>query len=78
MPANINKLQLLDLSSLHFMDRHENLLFIGGSGIGRTHLATATGMKSCKPRFSMYFITCHDLIGRLIKAYQENRHKLFF
>ena len=38
---SVNKRQLLDLSSLHFMERQENILFIGSSGVGKTHLATA-------------------------------------
>lgn len=45
---SVNKRQLLDLSSLHFMERQENVLFIGSSGVGKTHLATAIGMEACR------------------------------
>ncbi|EAC4616722.1 IS21-like element helper ATPase IstB [Listeria monocytogenes] len=72
---SVNKRQLLDLSSLHFMERQENILFIGSSGVGKTHLATAIGMEACRQRISTYFITCNDLIQRLTRAHQENRHE---
>lgn len=72
---SVNKRQMLDLSSLYFMERQENILLIGSSGVGKTHLATAIGMEACRQRISTYFITCNDLIQRLTKAYQENRHE---
>ena len=38
---NINKKELLELNSLGFVDKHENVVFIGSSGVGKTHLATS-------------------------------------
>ena len=49
----INKQELLDLASLRFIEQKENILFVGTSGVGKTHLATAIGMESAKPDFPL-------------------------
>lgn len=69
----INKQQILDLETLRFIENNENILFVGSSGVGKTHLATSIGIAAAKKRYSTYFITCHDLILNLRKAYIENR-----
>jgi DNA replication protein DnaC len=43
----INKSLILELRRCEFIDRRENVLLIGGSGSGKTHLATALGMEAC-------------------------------
>ncbi len=69
----INKQELLDLASLRFIEKKENILFVGTSGVGKTHLATAIGMESAKTRFSTYFISFQSLMNQLKKALDENR-----
>lgn len=70
---SINKNKFQDLISLRFIEENKNVLFLGPSGVGKTHLATALGMEACKKRFSVYFINCHNLIGKLNKAFFENK-----
>ena len=70
---SINKNQILDLATLRFIERSENLLFLGPSGVGKTHLATALGIKAAQSRYSTYFISCNDLMMKLNKAHMENR-----
>lgn len=48
-------------------------MFLGPSGVGKAHLATAIGVTAAKKRYSTYFIKCHDLIMQLKKAKLENR-----
>lgn len=69
----LNKEKILDLKNLRFIDNHENILFVGSPGVGKTHLATAIGMETTKNRKLTYFINCNDLIDSLKKAYNENR-----
>ncbi len=57
-----------DLASLRFIENGDNVLFIGTSGVGKTHLATGLGVEATKSHISTYFIHFHDLIGRLRKA----------
>ncbi len=69
---SINKEELLDLKNLRFIDSNENIIFIGTSGVGKTHLATAVGIESSKNRYQTYFITANDLISQLKKEQIEN------
>lgn len=72
---SINRNQIDDLMSLRFVENKENILFIGSSGVGKTHLATSIGIEASSKRISTYFINCHVLINKLVKAYHENRHE---
>ncbi|MEG2488605.1 IS21-like element helper ATPase IstB [Anaerorhabdus sp.] len=70
---SINKDQILEFTSHRFIHQNENLVFIGSSGVGKTHLATSIGISAAKKRISTYFIKCHDLVAQLKKAKLENR-----
>ena len=70
---SINKQKILDLLNLRFIEEHKNIIFLGNSGVGKTHLATAIGIDAAKKHYSVYFISCNDLINNLLKAYQENK-----
>lgn len=69
----INKSQIKDLGSLRFIEKKENILFFGTPGVGKTHLAVSIGIEAASKRQLTYFISCHDLIQNLRKAYHENR-----
>ncbi|WP_394192064.1 IS21-like element helper ATPase IstB [Paenisporosarcina quisquiliarum] len=70
---SINKQQILDFVSLRFLEKNENIIFLGPSGVGKSHLATSIGIAAAKKRTSTYFIKCHDLIQNLKRARMENR-----
>ena len=70
---SINKNEIYDLGTLRFVEDKSNILFVGNSGVGKTHLAVALGIKATEHRYSVYFITCHALIMKLNKAQKENR-----
>ena len=70
---SVSENQIRELSNLSFIENHENIIFIGNSGVGKTHLAVALGIEAAKHRNSVYFITCHNLMTKLNKAQKENR-----
>src|SRR5574344_3125380 len=70
---SINKQEFLDLTTLRFINNTENILLVGTSGVGKTHLATAIGMECAKHRYSTYFISFQELMNQLQKALKENR-----
>lgn len=72
---SVNKAEIMDLATLRFIEEKKNILLVGSSGVGKTHIATAVGIEAAKKRVSTYFIGCHDLITRLSIAHQENRLK---
>lgn len=69
----INQQQIQEFITLGFIERQENIVFLGPSGVGKTHLATAIGIAAAKKRTSTYFIKCHDLLQQLKRAKLENR-----
>ena len=69
----INKNQILDLASLRFIEDKSNIIFVGTSGVGKTHLATSIGIEAASQRVSTYFINFAILMEKIKKAAQENR-----
>lgn len=70
---SLNKSQIMDLLSLRFIEQNENILFIGSSGVGKTHLATALGIEATSKRNSTYFVHFNDLMAKFKVAAQEGR-----
>lgn len=70
---SINPEQIQDFTTLRFLEKQENIVFLGSSGVGKTHLATAVGIAAAKRRTSTYFIKCHELLQQLKRARLENR-----
>lgn len=70
---SINKEEIMDYANLRFLEENENIVFLGNSGVGKTHLATSIGIAAAKKRVSTYFIRCGDLMAQLKKAKLENR-----
>ena len=70
---SINPEQIQDFTTLRFLEKQENIVFLGSSGVGKTHLATAVGIAAAKKRTSTYFIKCHELLQQLKRAKLENR-----
>ena len=70
---SVSEAQMQEFCSLGFMERAENIVFLGSSGVGKTHLATAIGISAAQHHNITYFIKCHDLIQQLKKARLENR-----
>ena len=67
----LNKQELLDLKNLQFMDIHQNILFLGSPGVGKSHLAIALGVEACLQGKRTLFISCHELLLRLNSAHQK-------
>lgn len=70
---DINEKQVREFLNHKFIELNENIIFLGSSGVGKTHLATSIGISVAKKRMQTYFIKCHDLIQQLKKANLENR-----
>ena len=71
--TSVNKKEIYDLATLRFIENKQNILFVGNSGVGKTHLATALGIEAAQQKYGVYFISCHNLIAQLNLAYKENR-----
>lgn len=76
-PIGINKRQIEELSTLSFVQKKENLLLLGPSGVGKTHLAIAIGVLAVQKRIKTKFITAADLLLGLQRAKKEKRYESY-
>lgn len=70
---SLSKDRIMNLANLDFITEKKNIIFYGDSGVGKTHLATSIGIEAAKKRYSVYFISCSDLINNLLEAHKENK-----
>ena len=66
---SVSEQEMRELASLGFLEKSENIVFLGPSGVGKTHLATSIGIAAAKKRVSTYFIKCNDLLQQLKRAH---------
>jgi len=74
IPA-LNKMLTLELARCEYAVRRENIVALGPSGVGKTHvaLALALGLAACQRGFSVAFITASALVNQLMEARDERR-----
>lgn len=65
---SVDRARLLDLASLAFLARKENILLLGPPGVGKTHLAVALAVCACQNGSSVYFTTLDEMIRSLTAA----------
>jgi len=74
-PKKINQMQIKHLFQLQFVRDKTNAIFIGGVGMGKTHLAIALAHTACLQGYSVLFTTAVDLVNTLSAAHKIGRHK---
>ena len=74
-PKKINRAQIQNLFRLKFIEDRSNVVFIGGVGLGKTHLASALGYQACLKGQTVMFASAIDAINHLISAQRTERLK---
>jgi DNA replication protein DnaC len=74
-PKKINRLQVQQLFRLQFVEQPANVIFLGGVGLGKTHLASALGYEACLKGYTVLFATSIDVINTLSAARAAGRMK---
>ena len=69
--ADLDARLIKDLSNCDYVKKSRNVIFLGKSGTGKTHLATALGMEACKQGVRTRFVTGCGLANELIEARDE-------
>lgn len=64
----IDRRQIMDLAELGFVDRCESVLFMGPSGVGKSHLATALGIRACESGYRVEYHRAPELFPILHTA----------
>jgi DNA replication protein DnaC len=70
---SLNKMLVLDLARCEYITKRQNLLLVGNSGTGKTHLALALGLAACQKGFKVRFTTAAALVNEMIEAKDEKR-----
>jgi len=72
MPS-LNKPLTMDLARCDYVDRHQNIIALGPSGTGKTHIALGLGLAACQRGLKVRFTTAAALVHDLIEAQDERR-----
>ena len=74
---SVNKPLVLDLARGGYIDRRENVIAVGNSGTGKSHLALGLGLAACQRGYSVLWTTAAALVNSLIEA-RDEKHLLRF
>jgi DNA replication protein DnaC len=70
---SLNKMQVLELARCEWVERRENVIALGPSGTGKTHIALGLGLSACQKGMSVGFVTAAALVHELMEARDERR-----
>ena len=70
---SLSKPKVLKLASCEYIKNLENIILVGNSGVGKTHIATALAYEACRKGMKTKFFTAAGLINELVAAQQEYR-----
>ena len=67
-PTKINRLMVQNLFHLDFVKQHANVVFVSGTGLGKSHLMTALGHAACQKGHSVLFTGAIEIVNALSEA----------
>ena len=70
---SLNKMLVVELARCEYIDRRENVMALGNSGTGKTHIALGLGLAACQKGLSVGFTTAAALVNELLEARDEKR-----
>ena len=70
---SVNKALVLELARCEYVQRRENVIAVGNSGTGKTHVALGLGLAACQQGMSVGFTTAAGLVHELMEARDERR-----
>ena len=69
----LNKMQVLELARCEWIERRENIIALGPSGTGKTHISLGLGLAACQKGLSVGFTTAAALVSEMMEARDERR-----
>lgn len=70
----IPKSKVIDLATCSFVARHENVLLIGPTGVGKSHLAQALGHRACRAGHGVLYVAAHEMLRQLRAARADHSY----
>lgn len=75
--VGVNRKQIEELSTLSFIKKCENIILLGQSGVGKTHLAIALSYKAVQNRYKVKFTSIADLLSNANRAKRDKKYDAF-
>ncbi|WP_174803641.1 IS21-like element helper ATPase IstB [Martelella limonii] len=69
----LNRMQVLELARCEWIERRENVIALGPSGTGKTHIALALGLAACQKGLTVGFTTAAAMVSEMMEARDERR-----
>jgi len=66
--SSVPKSKVVDLATCGFVERRENVLLVGPTGVGKSHLGQALGHRACRAGYSVLYAPAQDLFKQLRTA----------
>jgi DNA replication protein DnaC len=70
---SLNKALVMELARSEYVERRENIIAVGNSGTGKTHIGLGLGLAACQKGLAVGFTTAAGLVHELIEARDEQR-----
>ena len=70
---SLNKMQVLELARCDYITTQQNIIAVGNSGTGKTHIALGLGLAACQKGLTVGFITASALVHELLEARDDKR-----
>ena len=70
---SVNKAMVIELARCEYVQHRENVIAVGNSGTGKTHIAVGLGLAACQKGVSVGFTTAADLVYELMEARDKRR-----
>jgi DNA replication protein DnaC len=64
----VPKSKIIDLATCGFVERHQNVLLVGDTGVGKSHIAQALGHRACRAGYQVLYVGAHDMLTQLRAA----------
>ena len=64
----IPRARIIDLATCHFIERRENAILIGPTGVGKSHLAQSIGERACRLGHAVCYVSAHKMLSQLRAA----------
>jgi len=68
---SLNKQKVIELSKCEYLTKHANVIILGNSGTGKTHMAISLGLAACQQGKSVLFVPATHLTHSLLEAHKE-------
>jgi DNA replication protein DnaC len=70
----VPKAKVIDLATCAFVERRENIILVGQTGVGKSHIAQALGQRACRAGHTVLYVTAHEMLKQLRAARADDTY----